>query len=98
MHFDLDGCKPVIAVWLESVDESEELVVNGLRDRSHRAIADEDTIDGAEVGDLCCGAGEERLVSDVKEFARKRLFDDLHTEVTGDSDDRVARDARENRI
>ena len=86
MHFDLDGCEPVIAVRLESVDESEELVVDGLCDGAHRAIADEDTIDGAEMGDLCCGAGEECLVADVDLVPGDAFLDQLQAKVDKSSD------------
>ena len=44
------------------------------------AVADEDAIDRAEVGDLGGGAGEEGLIGDVDQLARQGLLDDLDVE------------------
>ena len=74
---DVDRREPVVAVGAGAVDDAEELIVQGLGDGAHSAVAYQDAIDRAEVGDLGGGAGEEGFVGDVEQFARKRLLDDV---------------------
>ena len=69
-YLDVDWGEPVETVRGETVDDVEEGLVEGLRgDGAHRAVADEDAVDRAEVGDLGGGAGEEGFVADVEHLA-----------------------------
>ena len=63
------------------------------RDLAHGAVADQDAIDRAQVGDLGRRAGKEGFVADVEHLAWQRLFDDRNAKVLGDRDDGVARNA-----
>ena len=64
---DVDRGEPVVAVGAGAVDDAEELIVQRLGDGPHGAVADQDAVDRAEVGDLGGGAGEEGLVGDVEQ-------------------------------
>ena len=66
---------------LSAVDDAEEFVVQGLVMGPMLAVADQDAIDRAEMGDLGGGAGEEGLVADVEHLAWQRLLDDLDAEL-----------------
>ena len=59
-----------------------------LGDRAHGAVADQDAVDRAEVGDLGGGAGEEGFVADVEHLAGQRLLDDRDAELLGEREDR----------
>ncbi len=93
-----DGGEPVEVVFGEAVDDIEEGFVERRGDGAHGAVADEDAIDGAEVGDFGGGAGEEGLVADVEEFAGECLLDDGDAHVAGQREDGVAGDAVEDGV
>src|SRR6202012_3581012 len=57
-----------------------------------------DAVDGAEVGDLGGGAGEEGFIADVEHLAREGLLDDGDVEGFGDGEDGAAGDAIEDRV
>ena len=77
----LTGVSQLWRSGLSAVDDAEELVVQGLGDGAHGAVADQDAVDRAEVRDLGGGAGEEGLVADVEQLAGQRLLDDLDAEL-----------------
>jgi hypothetical protein len=95
---NVDRCEPVVLVFGEAVDDVEEGLVEGGGDGPHGAVADEDAIDGAEMGDLGGGAGEEGLVADVEELAGEGLLDDRDTHLAGEDADGVAGDAVEDGV
>ena len=68
-----------------------------LGDRPAPAVADGDLVDRPDRRDLDRRADEERLVGDVEHLARQQLFAHLETQIARDRDDRVARDARQDR-
>jgi hypothetical protein len=90
---DADGGEPVVAVFGEAVDDVEEGLVEGGGDGAHGSVADQDAVDGAEVGDFCRGAGEEGLVANVEELAGEGLLDDGDAHVAGEDEDGIAGDA-----
>src|SRR5260370_31619484 len=94
----VDRSEPVVAVGTGAVDDAEELVVQRLGDWAHAAVADEDAVDRAEMGDLSGGAREEGLVADVDHLAQQRLLDDFDAELLGQRQDRVAGDAVEHGV
>src|ERR1035437_9310069 len=74
--WNLHRGQPAVAIRFDPVYDSEELPVDGRRDRSHFAVGDHDAVDGAKVRDLGCGSAEEGFVADVEHLARQRLLDD----------------------
>ena len=92
-YADVDWGEPVVAVGGEAVDDVKEGLVQGGGDGAHGSVADQDAIDGAEVGDLGGGSGEEGLVADVDELAGQGLLDDGDAELLGKGENRVASDA-----
>ena len=66
-------------------------------DRAAAAVADRDLVDRPDRRDLDGGADEERLVGDVEHLARQHLLAHREAEVARERDDRVARDARQDR-
>src|SRR6266849_6248108 len=62
------------------------------------AVADQDAIDRAKVGDLGGGAGKEGLVADVDHLAQQRLLDDFYPELLRQRENGVAGDAVEYRV
>src|ERR1700704_6446039 len=95
---DVDWGEPVVAVGAGAVDDAEELVVQRLGDGAHAAVADQDAIDRAEMGDLGGSAGEEGLVADVDHLAQQSLLDDLDAELLCQRENRVASDAVEHGV
>src|ERR1700733_13651575 len=97
-NLDVDRGEPVVTVWLETIDDGEELLVQGRGDGAHGAVADEDAVDRAEVGDLSGGAGEEGFIADVEHLTGQRLLDDLDAELPGQREDGAAGDAVEDGV
>src|SRR5216683_3736998 len=95
---DVNRGEPVVAVGAGAVDDAEELVVQRLGDRAHGAVADQDAVDRAKVGDLGGGAGKEGLVADVDHLAQQRLLDDFYPELLRQRENGVAGDAVEYRV
>src|ERR1700752_727773 len=67
--FHRNGRKPVMAIRDTAFDDAEELLLDRLRDRPHRSVADLDLVDGTNRRDLGSRAAEEHLVSDIEHFA-----------------------------
>src|ERR1017187_1210843 len=59
--------KPPVAVRLRAVDDSEELLLQLLRDRAAPSLADGNAVHRADVRDLGGGAGEEYFIGDRSE-------------------------------
>src|ERR1035437_297366 len=94
----LRGVRPAVAIRFDPVYDSEELPVDGRRDRSHFAVGDHDAVDGASERDLGCGSAEEGFVADVEQLARQRLLDDGNVQRLSDRQHGVARDSIEHRV
>src|SRR5260370_35858631 len=76
----------------------EERTLNVARDLTGTSLADLHAVDFRDRGNLRRCAGEERLVCDEQVFDRERARLDRVAEVAGDLDDRIARDARKDRV
>ena len=81
-----------------ALDDLEEALLQGFGDRPAAAPAHLDPIDRADRRHLDSRADEEHLVRDVQRLARQRLLPDVEAEVVGDRDDRIARDAPQDRV
>src|SRR6185369_3768521 len=90
--------KPIVLVGLRAVEDSEELFLQRLRNRSDLSIANLDFVYGANWGDFGGCAGEEDFVADVEHLARDHLLEDRNTKILGQRDDGVAGDARKDGV
>ncbi len=86
-----------MAVGHITVDDLEEGRLEGLGDRAPPARANRDLVDGSDGRNLDRRACEERLVADVQHLAREYLFPHAEPEIVRDGENRVARDARQDR-
>jgi len=73
----------------------EKSLLQFRRDRPALPLADDAIVELANRRHLGRGAGEESLVRDVDLIARDALRHDGDSQVAGDTDDRIARDALE---
>src|ERR1017187_3343364 len=89
--------KPPVAVRLRAVDDSEELLLQLLRDRAAPSLADGNAVHRADGRDLGGGAGEEYFIGDVQQFPRDDGLYHRDSQIARQRDDAVAGDAREHR-
>src|SRR5688572_28549090 len=93
----IDIREPIVAVRDVTLDDAEELLLEGGGDRAARAGSDLDLVDRADRRDLDGRADEERLVADVEQLAGEHLLADLVTKFARNRDHAVPRNAREDR-
>ena len=92
-----DRLEPIPAIGGGAVEQTEELLLQPLRDRAALAFADRDLVDGAHGRDLRGRARQEHLVGDVQHLARNVLLEHLDAGGLRETHDGVTRDARQNR-
>src|SRR2546423_859817 len=90
--------EPSMAVVVFAAHDGVKLLLQGLSDRAHGAIADLNLVDGADGGDLGGGAGKESLVGDVEHFAGNHLLNNGKVEIARDLQDRVTGNAGQDRV
>src|SRR5437773_1863451 len=89
-------CQPAVPIGRLATDDSEEFALQALGDRSAAAFADGDLVDRTDGRHFGGGADEEGFVREIQRLARHHRLADRESEVAGERDDRVARDAAEN--
>src|SRR5229473_8263959 len=93
LHADRDWRQPFEAVGGGAVDDAEKFFLQRLGNRSNVAFADGDLIHRTYRRDLCRRSGKEKLIGNVQHFARNHLLDNGNALVSGNAQDRIARDA-----
>src|SRR5207248_3225155 len=89
--------EPAVAVRHVAVDDGEEPALQCLSYRSTTPRSDSDPVDRADRGHFGSGPDDEHLVGNIQSFTWHVGLDDRITEVAGECEDRVARDAAEDR-
>src|SRR5258708_39159478 len=79
---DLHRRQPAEAIRLEAIGDGEELIRDLLRYLAHLSFANDDAVNRTNGRDFGRRACKEHLVGAVKQFARKRLFEDGLAELT----------------
>src|ERR1700692_2733954 len=87
--------EPAIPIADLAVDVREVLLLNALGARTALPAANRDAVDAADGRDFGGRTREEDFVGNVERFAGNERLDNLVTEVSGDANHAVARDACE---
>src|SRR5512138_107723 len=78
-------------------EQSEERRLQRFRDRATTAASDRDAIDRTHGCDFGRRAGQEDFVREIEQLARQRLLADFETVLAREGNDRVTRDALQDR-